>query len=66
MALRKQLSDVLQKLSDLTLQADTYRAWRKTIIDKVVAGDETYLRPATYDAVLSTLFPDMLRGIATG
>ena len=47
-------------------QADNYRTWRQTIIDKVAAGDENYLRPATYDAVLSTLFPDMSRGIATG
>ena len=46
-------------------QADNYRAWRQTIIDKVAAGDENYLRPATYDAVLSALFPDMSRGIAT-
>ena len=47
-------------------QADDYGAWRQTIIDKVAAGDKNYLRPATYDAVLSTLFPDMSRGIANG
>lgn len=47
-------------------QADNYGAWRKTIIDKVAAGDKNYLRPDTYDAVLSTLFPDMSRGIAMG
>jgi hypothetical protein len=47
-------------------QADNYRTWRQTLIDKVGAADENYLRPVTYDAVLSTLFPDMSRGIATG
>lgn len=47
-------------------QADNYRAWRQSLIGQVAAGDENYLRPATYDAVLSTLFPDMSRGIATG
>ena len=47
-------------------QADKYGAWRQTIIDKVAADDDAYFRPATYDAVLSTLFPDMARGIATG
>jgi hypothetical protein len=46
-------------------QAGNYRAWRQTIIDKVAAGDKSHLRPATYDAVLSTLFPDMSLGIAT-
>ena len=46
--------------------ADNYRAWRQTIIDKVTAGDKNCLRPGTYDAVLSTLFPSMSRGIATG
>ena len=35
-------------------------------LDKVAASDENVLRPATCDAVLSTLFPDMSRGIATG
>ncbi len=47
-------------------QADNNGTWRQTIIGKVAAGDENYLRPSTYDAVLSTLFPDMSRGIATG
>lgn len=47
-------------------QADNYGAWRQTIIDKVAAGDPGYLRPPTYDAVLSALFPAMARGIATG
>lgn len=47
-------------------QADKYGAWRQAIIDEVAADDDAYFRPATYDAVLSTLFPDMSRGIATG
>ena len=47
-------------------QADLYAAWRQTIIDKVAAGDESYLRPARYDAVLSMLFPDLASRIATG
>lgn len=47
-------------------QADLYAAWRQTIIDKVAAGDETCLRPARYDAVLSMLFPELAPRIATG
>jgi hypothetical protein len=47
-------------------QADLYAAWRQTIIDKVAAGDESYLRPARYDAVLSMLFPELAPRIATG
>lgn len=47
-------------------QADLYAAWRQTIIDKVAADDESYLRPARYDAVLSMLFPELAPRIATG
>ncbi|WP_159275764.1 hypothetical protein [Variovorax boronicumulans] len=47
-------------------QADLYAAWRQTIIDKVAADDESYLRPARYDPVLSMLFPEMAPRIATG
>jgi hypothetical protein len=47
-------------------QADKYGTWRQTIIDKVAAVDAAYLRPTTYDAVLSMMFPDMAHGIGTG
>ncbi len=47
-------------------QANLYAAWRQAIIDKVSSGDEACLRPARYDAVLSMLFPELARRIATG
>lgn len=47
-------------------QTDLYAVWRQSVIDKVAAGDEAHLRPARYDAVLSTLFPDLAPRIATG
>ena len=47
-------------------QADRYAAWRQAIIDKVAVLDETCLRPARYDAVLSMLFPELAPRIATG
>lgn len=40
-------------------QAERYASWRQGVIDKVNAGDERYLRPARYDAVISMLFPEM-------
>lgn len=46
-------------------QAEKYSTWRQTIIDTVAASNEAYLRPATFDPVLSALFPGMARGIAT-
>lgn len=47
-------------------QAKRYASWRQSVIDKVNAGDETHLRPARYDAVLSVLFPEMAPGLAKG
>lgn len=47
-------------------QASKYKAWRQTLIDRVNAGDEAYLRPATFDALLSALFPMMAEGIGRG
>lgn len=47
-------------------QADLYAVWRQTIIDKVATGDQTCLRPARYDALLSMLFVELAPRIATG
>ena len=47
-------------------QAQRYASWRQGVIDKVNAGDETHLRPARYDAVLSVLFPEMAPRLANG
>ena len=49
-----------------TAQAARYAEWRQTIIDGVARPDASYLRPVTYDKLLSALFPEMARGIATG
>jgi len=47
-------------------QAELYAAWRQSIIDKVAAGDEKFLRQSRYDAVISVLFPELAPRIATG
>jgi hypothetical protein len=47
-------------------QVERYGSWRQGVIDKVNAGDETHLRPARYDAVLSVLFPEMAPRLAKG
>lgn len=47
-------------------QAGRYASWRRSIIDKVAAGDETHLRPERYDAVLSVLYPEMQQRLSTG
>jgi hypothetical protein len=47
-------------------QAERFASWRQGVIDKVNAGDETHLRPARYDAVLSVLFPEMAPRLAKG
>lgn len=47
-------------------QAETYEGWRQLVIERVKANDAMYLRPETYDPILSALFPDMASGIATG
>lgn len=47
-------------------QKNRYADWRKSIIAKVDARDEAYLRPVRYDSVLSALFPDMAPRITTG
>jgi len=47
-------------------QARKYEGWRQTLIAKVDANDEAYMRPATFDAVLSALFPEMAERINQG
>ena len=47
-------------------QAERYASWRQGVIDKVNTADETHLRPARYDAVLSVLFPEMAPRLANG
>lgn len=47
-------------------QATKYKAWRQALIDRIDAGDEAYLRPAIFDALLSALFPKMAEGIGRG
>ena len=44
----------------------TSKAQYHTLIDRIDAGDEAYLRPATFDALLSALFPKMAEGIGRG
>lgn len=47
-------------------QARKYKAWRQAQSDRINAGDEAYLRPATFDALLSALFPKIAEGIGRG
>jgi len=47
-------------------QTRKYKAWRQALIDRIDADDEAYLRPATFDALLSALFPEMAEGIGKG
>ncbi|QNN55557.1 hypothetical protein H9K76_12925 [Diaphorobacter ruginosibacter] len=47
-------------------QRQRYADWRQRIIDKVNTGDETHLRPAHYDAILSMLFPALAPRLAHG
>lgn len=47
-------------------QAERYASWRQGVIDKVNAGDETHLRSARYDAVISMLFPEMAPRLVKG
>ena len=47
-------------------QARLYASWRHLIVERVEAEDEIYLRPGTYDATISALFPEMAVRIATG
>jgi len=56
--------DLAQTFSEK--QAGLYATWRQLIVQRVNAGDEAYLRPATYDATLGALFPEMAARIATG
>jgi hypothetical protein len=49
-----------------TEQTRKYEVWRQTLIAKIAANDEAYIRPATFDAVLSVLFPDMAKRINKG
>lgn len=56
--------DLAQHFSEK--QARLYASWRQLIVERVEAEDEIYLRPGTYDATLSALFPEMAVRIATG
>lgn len=47
-------------------QIRKYAVWRKNLIAKVDANDEVYMRPATFDALLSVLFPEMAERINKG
>ena len=47
-------------------QVRKYEDWRQTLIAKVEANDDAYMRPATFDAVLSALFPEMAERINQG
>ena len=47
-------------------QAQKYTAWRKNLIARVDVSEEAYLRPATFDALLSVLFPEMAERIRKG
>lgn len=47
-------------------QAERLASWRQGVIDKVNAGDETYLRPARYDPLLGALFPEMAQRLVKG
>ena len=47
-------------------QARKYKAWRQALIDRIDVGDEAYLRPATFDALLSALFPGLAESIGRG
>lgn len=47
-------------------QASKYEVWRNALIAKVDANDENYMRPDTYDTLLSVLFPEMAERINKG
>lgn len=47
-------------------QASRYAAWRENLIANVDANEETYMRPVSFDAVLSVLFPEMAERIKNG
>lgn len=47
-------------------QASKYAAWKENLIAKVDANDEAYMRPATFDGLLSVLFPEMAERIKKG
>ena len=49
-----------------TDQARKYEGWRQTLIAKVDADDTAYMRPGTFDALLSVLFPEMAERINGG
>lgn len=47
-------------------QARKYEGWRQMLIAKLDANDEAYMRPATFDPLLSVLFPEMAERINKG
>lgn len=48
------------------VQTIKYEEWRQALITKVDVNDEAYMRPGTFDAVLSVLFPKMAERINKG
>jgi hypothetical protein len=47
-------------------QLARYRTWKHSVVQKIEDEDAAYLRPGTYDALLSALFPEMAPGLAHG
>lgn len=46
-------------------QGESVRAWRETIIASLKAGETTYLRSSGNDRLLTLLFPDLAKVLAT-
>lgn len=46
-------------------QVESVRAWRETIITSLKAGETTYLRSSGNDRLLTLLFPDLAKVLAT-
>lgn len=47
-------------------QIRKYKAWRQALIARIDVDDNACLRPTTFDALLSALFPEMAEGIGKG
>jgi len=45
-------------------QHDSFSRWRTAVMQSIARGDRDFLRPRTYDALLSLLFPDMAEALA--
>lgn len=46
-------------------QGESVRAWRETIVTSLKAGETTYLRSSGSDRLLTLLFPDLAKVLAT-